>query len=45
MKAMIALKRNDPQWAEVRPPLISAPKDKFEQMRIKLDELAYEMKL
>jgi len=45
MKAMIALKRNDPQWAEVRPPLISAPKDKFEQMRIKLDELGYEMKL
>ena len=43
MKAVIAWKRNDPQWAEVRPPLMSAAKDKVEQLRAKLDELGYEM--
>lgn len=43
MKSVIAWKRNDPQWAEVRPPLMSAPKDKAEQLRIKLDEVGFKM--
>ena len=43
MKSVIAWKRNDPQWAEVRPPLMSAPKDKAEQLRSKLDEMGFQM--
>ena len=43
MKSVIAWKRNDPQWAEVRPPLMSAPKDKSEQLRNKLDEVGFQM--
>jgi len=45
MKAVIAWKRNDPQWAEVRPPLMSAPKDKFAELRDKLNAIGYQMKL
>ena len=44
MKSVIAWKRNDPQWAEVRPPLMSAPKDKAEQLRSTLDEMGFEMR-
>jgi 4-hydroxy-tetrahydrodipicolinate synthase len=45
MKAVIAWKRDDPQWAEVRPPLVSAPKDKFAELRDKLNTIGYQMKL
>ena len=45
MKSVIGWKRNDPQWAAVRPPLVSAPKDKFEELRAKLNEIGYEMPL
>lgn len=43
MKAVIAWKRNDPQWAEVRPPLLSASAEKFEPLRDKLNALGYQM--
>ncbi len=45
MKAVIGWKRNDLQWATVRPPLVGAPKDKFAQLRAKLDEIGYVMPL
>ena len=45
MKAVIAWKRNDPQWAEVRPPLMTAAQDKFDQLRDKLDQLGFQMQL
>ncbi|SDH03724.1 dihydrodipicolinate synthase family protein [Propionivibrio dicarboxylicus] len=45
MKAVIAWKRNDPQWSEVRPPLMSVPKEKLEPLREKLDEIGYQMNL
>ncbi len=43
MKAVIAWKRNDPQWAEVRPPLMSVSKDKAESLREKLDSIGYQL--
>ncbi|GHU32653.1 dihydrodipicolinate synthase family protein [Betaproteobacteria bacterium] len=43
MKAVIGWKRHDPQWAEVRPPLVKAPEDKFEQLRTRLDEIDFQM--
>lgn len=45
MKAVVAWKRKDPQWAEVRPPLVRAPLDKFDAVRSALDALGYEMNL
>jgi len=45
MKAVIAWKRDDPQWAEVRPPLMSAAKDKVAELRDKLNAIGYQMKL
>lgn len=45
MKAVIAWKRDDPQWAEVRPPLMSAPRDKFVELRDKLSAIGYQMQL
>jgi 4-hydroxy-tetrahydrodipicolinate synthase len=43
MKAVIGWKRHDPQWAEVRPPLVKAPRDKFEQLCARLDEIGFRM--
>ena len=43
MKAVIGKKRNDPQWAEVRPPLVKAPKDKLEQLCTELDKIGFQM--
>ncbi|MDR2788876.1 MAG: dihydrodipicolinate synthase family protein [Candidatus Accumulibacter sp.] len=45
MKAVIGWKRNHPQWAKVRPPLLEAPQDKFEQLRARLDEIGFRMEL
>ncbi|MDR1935414.1 MAG: dihydrodipicolinate synthase family protein [Candidatus Accumulibacter sp.] len=45
MKAVIGWKRHHPQWAKVRPPLLKAPRDKFEQLCAKLDEIGFEMNL
>ncbi len=45
MKSVIGWKRKDPQWAEVRPPLVKAPRDKFEQLCARLDEIGYQMPL
>ncbi|MDR2452523.1 MAG: dihydrodipicolinate synthase family protein [Candidatus Accumulibacter sp.] len=43
MKAVIGWKRKDPQWAELRPPLDRAPKDKLEQLCARLDEIGFRM--
>ena len=43
MKAAIAWKRNDPQWANVRPPLVNAPADKAAQLRETLTQLGFSM--
>ena len=45
MKALIAWQRNDVQWAEVRPPLMSLTKTQFEPLREKLGEIGYQMPL
>lgn len=45
MKAVIAWKRNDPQWAELRPPLMRIPDDKLGPLRERLDALGYAMNL
>jgi 4-hydroxy-tetrahydrodipicolinate synthase len=45
MKAVIGWKRGDPQWGEVRPPLMRANEEKFAALREKLDAIGYEMKV
>jgi len=43
LKAAIAWKRNDPQWREVRPPLMSATAEKARALEEKLAELGFDM--
>ena len=43
MKAGIAWKRKDPQWANVRPPLVNGPADKVELLKKELDRLGFAM--
>ncbi len=43
MKAVIAWKRNDPEWANVRPPLMNTPADKVKQLRESLDAIGFAM--
>jgi len=43
LKSAIAWKRNDPQWSEVRPPLVSASDEKASMLQGKLDELNFSM--
>lgn len=44
MKAVIAWKRGDPQWVEVRPPLVAAPGEKVAALRERLEAMGYEMR-
>jgi len=43
MKATIAWKRNDSEWANVRPPLVNTPADKVEQLKKLLDANGFTM--
>lgn len=43
MKAAVAWKRKDPQWANVRPPLVNGPADKAAQLQKDLDKIGFTM--